>query len=428
MTCEPASPNEYDEACAASFLSDYGRLLMRRPLTDTELESSLGLVREATEKFDDFFTGLEYGLVSHLVSPSFMYRIEKTDADDPNRLDSYSLASRVSFLLWNAPPDRELIDAAESGEIHHKSVLEAHVDRMMASPRFEEGIRAFFYDNFGYDRFEGLAKDSSLFPLFTPQLRNDAREQSLKTIVHHLVVEKGDYRDLFTTKKTFMNRALGALFRVPVNVSEFGAWTEYELAPESNRAGILTLPAFLMLDPSHEGRSSPTIRGKTVRELFLCQVVPPPPGDVNFDLVEDTSSPMRTARERLARHNEDPVCSGCHAVTDPIGLAYENYDAIGQFRTHENGALIDATGDFEGVEFTNAIELQKALAESRALTNCIARRTYEYGVGRSLHSGEFEWMDFVHQKFADSGYRFTDLLKLVVTSKAFQTVKQTASL
>lgn len=432
LTCHLPIASEFNESCARDFLNTYGSQLMRRPLVDDELNLSLKISQEATEKVGDFYKGLEHGLVAYLISPAFMYRIE-TSEEDPEkpgslRLDRYSLASRISFLLWDAPPDQELLGVAESGDIYSPQVLEEQIDRMMASPRFEEGMRAFFEDNFGYDRFEGLSKDASIFPLFSPQLRDDAREQSIRTIIHHLIVEHGDYRELFTTQKSFINRNLGALFRVPVNVGGHGSWTDYEFGPDSNRAGILTLPGFLMLDASHEGRSSPTIRGKTVRELFLCQIVPPPPGDVNFDIVEDTSSPMRTARERLVRHNEDPVCSGCHEVTDPIGLAYENYDAIGQFRTHENSALIDPSGNFEGVPFDNAIDLQVALIANRELTKCIAKRTYEYGVGRSVQSGEFEWMDYIHQKFSDNGYRFTDLLKLVVTSKAFQAVERTASL
>ena len=431
VQCELDPVDTFDEPCATDFFTRYGQLLFRRPVTEIELTVALEAARQATDTFESFYKGLEYGLVSQLVSPAFLYRIESTEPDPDSkgasRLDGYSLASRISFLLWDAPPDEELLTAAGKGELFKQETLQQQVDRMVASPRFEDGVRAFFWDNFGYDRFDGLVKDTALFPLFSPQLRNDAQEQSMRTIVDHLITQNRDYRELFTTNQTFLNRNLGSLFRVPVHVEEYGGWVPYTFEPEHHRAGLLTLPAFLMLDPSHEGRSSPTIRGKMVRELFLCQVVPPPPGDVNFDLVEDVSSPLKTARERLARHNEDPVCSGCHAVTDPIGLSYENYDAIGQYRTHENGAVIDASGNFEGVEFDEALGLQHALADSDALTSCLARRTYEYGVGRRLMASEFDWMDYIQASFADTGYRFVDLIRLVATSKAFRTVTPTSS-
>lgn len=426
LPCEPEVINGFSEQCATDFFNKYGRLLFRRPVNEAELDIALVAAREATEVYQDFYKGMEHGLVSILISPAFMYRIESAEADPgeagQHRLDAYSLASRISFLLWDAPPDEELLDIAESGKIFDHETLQGQFDRMVASPRFEEGVRAFFIDNFSYDRFHGLVKDSSIFPLFSPQLRDDAEEQSLRTIVNHLVVEGGDYRELFTTNKTFMNRNLGALFRVPVNVREYGEWVPYTFEEGQNRMGLLTLPAFLMLDPNHEGRSSPTIRGKVVREQYFCQAVPSPPGDVDFDSFESHDNPLKTARERLARHNEDPVCSGCHEVTDPIGLAFENWDAVGQFRTHENTALIDPSGNLEGVAFDDGIELQQVISENEALTRCLAQRVYEYGVGKPLRSQDFNWMDYTYGSFSDNDYNFIELLRHVAMSRAFRVV------
>jgi hypothetical protein len=349
IPCSPASPGSFDAACASKFFADYGRQLYRRPLSSPELASVVGLASSATQASGNFSKGLEIVLSRLLISPHFIFRVERSDATGTARLDDYSLATRISFLLWDAPPDTALLDAAERGDLRDPRKLETQVDRLIASPRFEQGVRSFFSDMFGYEHFQGLAKDQAIFPKFSSDLAKDAQEQTLRTIVDLLVINKGDYRDLFTTRKTFLNRNLGALYKVPVDAAGMESWSPYTFSPDSHRGGILSLAGFLMLDPTHEGRSSPTIRGKTVRELMLCQPVPQPPPNVNFSIVQDVSNPLfRTARQRLTAHQENPACAGCHALTDPIGLSMENYDAVGDFRTRENTAAIDATGTYDG--------------------------------------------------------------------------------
>lgn len=431
LQCEPQTPTAFDDACARQFLGKYGRLLFRRPLTEKEMTSALTLSRQASEKVGNFHKGVAAGLASLLVSPSFIFRMDTTEPD-PNlkgarRLDDYSLATRISFLLWDAPPDEELLDAAANGMLRTKDGLDRQVDRLMASPRLEQGVRAFFADMFAYDQFDGLSKDMTIYPIFNPRLRDDAEEQSLRTIVDHLLTQKKDYRDLFTTRQTFLSRSLGALYGVKVDYRAFDGWMPYTIPADAPYAGLLTLPAFLMLDPSHEGRSSPTIRGKSVRELLLCQPVPMPPGNVDFSAVQDINNQIhKTARDRLTVHNENPVCRGCHAITDPIGLAIENYDAVGKFRTQENGALIDASGSLGDKTFKGAIGLQQALRESPDTTSCVAQRVYEYGVGRKPTSSEEKWLESVNQRFGQDGYRFPALLRQIATSATFQTVASEA--
>ncbi|HEX7857562.1 MAG TPA: DUF1592 domain-containing protein [Sphingobium sp.] len=430
LGCTPAKPSAYDEACGGQFLGKYGRLLFRRPLSDAEKSAVVGLSRKEAQASGNFYKGVGAGLAWLLNSPSFVFRMERTEADPSHpgarRLDSYSLATRISFLLWDAPPDQELLDVAANGGLHTPQGLQKQVDRMLASPRLEQGVRAFFSDMLAFDQFAGLSKDSALYPIFNPQLRDDAEEQSLRTITYHLLTEDGDYRDLFTTKKTFLSRSLGALYGVPVDARAFGGWMPYSFPANDPHAGLLTLPAFLMLDPSHEGRSSPTIRGKTARENMLCQMVPPPPANVNFDLVQDVNDPVhKTARERLMAHQENPVCAGCHRITDPIGLSLENYNAVGSFRTHENGVVIDASGKFDGKPYNNAIELTKILRDSPSIPACVVQRTYEYGVGRKVTASEEQWLDYQNNRFAADGYKFPALLRRIATSPAFQAVSST---
>jgi hypothetical protein len=427
LTCAPPSPAAFDQDCASAFLGKYGRQLFRRPLSDSELASFLGTARAATTETGNFYKGLEAGLARLLVSPSFLFRVETgapgAAGGGSQRLSDYSLATRISFLLWNAPPDAELLDAAASGALREQRGLGQQVDRLIASPRFEQGVRAFFSDMFAYDQFDGLSKDQAIYPKFTSPLAKDSKEQVLRTIVDVLVTNQGDYRDLFTTKKTFMSRHLGSLYKVQVSEAGYAGWTPYTFGSSDPRAGILTLAGFLMLDPTHEGRSSPTIRGKSVRELFLCQKVPPPPGNVDFKIVQDTHNAVyKTARERLVAHRDSPTCAGCHAITDPIGLAMENYDAIGDYRTQENGVTIDASGTFEGKRYKDVIELEKVLHDSPAVSGCVVVRAYEYGVGRPATAGEREWLKYASERFADEKYRFPALMRRIATSQAFQTI------
>lgn len=429
LSCSPANPSQFDDKCARQTISHYGRILFRRPLSPSEIVSALSLTRQATEISGSFYRGLEIGLARLLVSPKFIFRVETTEIDPqyPNhaRLDDYSLATRISFFLWDASPDAELLDAASRGELANEKGLRKQVDRLIGSPRFEQGVRSFFTDMFGYEQFAGLAKDQAIYPIFNEQIAAAAREQTLRTIIDLLVTQNGDYRDLFTTRKTFLNRNLGALYKVPVPQDGIEGWAPYTFGPGSQRAGILTLAAFLMLDPTHEGRSSPTVRGKSIRELFLCQPVPQPPPNVDFAAVQDVKNPLfRTARQRLVIHQENPACAGCHALTDPIGLSMEKYDAVGAYRLRENDAEIDTTGEFNGTAYDGLIEFSKLLRESDEVPACAVQRVYEYGVGRPARAEDGSWLQDTQNAFARDKYRFPALMRRIAMSDAFRRVGQ----
>jgi len=424
VDCKPQTGDKFDRSCASEIFRHYGRLLYRRPLTGTELDSTLHVAEASAGSSGDFYAGLQSGLARLLVSPNFLFRVERMAAGSTasqQRLDSYSVATRLSFLLWNAPPDDQLLNAAAAGKLDDPQDLASQIDAMMASSKFENGVRAFFSDMFAYDQFDGLSKDQQIYPKYTSQLARDAQEQTLRTIVNLLLTEPGDYRDLFVTRDTFLNRNLASLYRVPVSKPGVDGWVPYTFTEDEPRSGILSLAAFLMLDPTHEGRSSPTIRGKTVRELFLCQPVPLPPPNVNFSILQDTSDPnFRTARQRLAKHREDPVCAACHAITDPIGLSMENYDAIGAYRNYENGAPIDASGNFEGQDYANLLGLGKILRENPATTECITQRVLEYATGRKADGPDWSLLDEANRQFAKDGYRLPALMRLIALSDAFR--------
>jgi len=419
--CQPQSAKAPDEACAGQFFSRVGRLLYRRPLTPDELHAQLGLASAVTKRLNDFYAGLAMGLAGMLDASPFLFRIEAAEADPDHpgmrRLNAYSMASRLSFFLWNTTPDDELLRAAESGALNSRKGLARQVDRMMASPRLDAGARAFFSDMMGFDAFAELAKDSVVYPKFSPAVLADAQEQTLRTITELLLVERADYRDLFTTRKTFLNRQLGAIYQVPVASRE--DWEAYEFPKDDPRAGLLTQISFLALH-SHPGRSSPTLRGKALREVLLCQKVPDPPGNVNFNLVQDTkNAQFRTARERLTAHRTEPTCAGCHKLIDPMGLGLERFDSIGEYRATENGAAIDESGEFDGQKFADAAGLGAALHDNPAAPVCLVNRLYAYAAGRPPAPGEAEWMKYLGARFAADGYRLPDLMRRIATSDAF---------
>jgi hypothetical protein len=430
--CKPASVTAPDDACAKSFYASVGRLLYRRPLKDGELKTQVAIADAAAIKLGDFYKGLAMGLTGMLEAPQFLFRREVAEADPDHagqqRLNAFSKAARLSFFLWNTTPDDELLTAAESGDLNSSRGLAKQVDRLMASPRLTAGARAFFNDMMAFDAFADLSKDTTIYPKFTNAVIADAQEQTLRTITDHLLVEKGDYRDLFTTRKTFMTPLLGTIYRVPVETKD--GWEAHEFAADDPRVGLLTQISFLSLH-STPGRSSPTIRGKALREVLLCQKVPDPPGNVNFNLVQDTKNPnFRTARARLAAHATQATCTGCHRLIDPMGLGLEQFDSLGEYRPAENGQAIDASGELDGVKFTDAASLGKALHDNPATPSCLVNRLYAYAAGRQAAKGEAEWIHYLDTSFAADGYRLPDLMRRIATSDAFYriTAPETAAI
>ena len=421
MPCKPASAMAVDDRCAAQFLSKYGRLLFRRPLLDSEIKAQVAVANKATQTLGNFYSGLEFGLAGLIAAPEFVFREEATEADPdhPNaqRLTAYAKAQRLSFLLWNAAPDDALLTAAAHGDLDSRKGLTREADRLIASPRLNEGVRAFFSDMLGFDAFDDLAKDSVIYPKFSITVARDAKEQTLRTITDLLITQHGDYRDLFTTRKTFLSRPLGLIYRLPV---ESRTGFEVRVFPEGDpHTGLLTQVSFLALH-SHPGRSSPTLRGKAVRELILCQTVPAPPANVNFSIVQDTNNPnFRTARDRLTAHRSNPTCAGCHKIMDPIGLGLETFDGAGQLRADENGAPIDASGEIDGLPFKDAASLGNALHDDPATPACLVTDIYRYASGHDPLPGEKEWMGFLQKQFAADGYRLPELLRRIAVSDDF---------
>lgn len=421
VPCEPKSPAAADDACARQFLGSVGRLVYRRALEPERLEEYVEKAGETANDLQDFYAGLSVALEGVLLSPRVLLVSERAEADPRNpgqsRLDAFSLATRLSFFLWNAGPDDLLLRAAESGDLQTEKGFHREVDRMLASPRLEAGMRAFFDDMLHFEDFNNLAKDGSIYPVFTSVAVQDSREQTLRTIMDQLLVKNQDYRDLFTSRETFISPALAAIYKLPTSPG----WSAYEFPADSPRAGLLTHISFLA-GHSHPGRSSATLRGKALREVFLCQIVPRPPANVDFSAVENPKANLRTARDRVNFHLENPVCAGCHKITDPMGLALENFDGAGQYRDMERGVAIDASGSLDGKNFDNVAGLAQAMHDHPAVPACLVKRVYAYGTGSPTTASDRQFLSVLGQQFAESGYRLRDLLRIVATSSSFSKV------
>jgi len=215
-----------------------------------------------------------------------------------------------------------------------------------------------------------------------------------------------------------MSPSLAPIYKV---AAQGPGWTPYEFPPDSPRAGLLTQVSFQALH-SHPGRSSATRRGKALREIMLCQVVPRPPPNVDFSAVQNPDPSVKTARERVAFHLQNPSCAGCHRITDPMGLSMEAFDGSGAFRTQEGGVDIDTSGNLDGIEFDNVVGLGEALHDNPQLPWCLVRRTFAYATGTPSDSNSRRVLEFLSARFAEAGYVFPDLLREIALSNAFRKV------
>ena len=417
--CAPASAGD---ACARAFLEDVGTRLFRCPLASDEVDRWAAIAAELSE--GDVWRGLRLALAGMLQSPRFLYRIElgEPDPERPGELryTDVEMASRLSFLLWNAPPDEALLEAALAGELSSAEGVREHATRMIEDPRARRAVQAFFAQYFDLGRLEGLAgqRDPALYPAMTDTLARSMRTE-IELLVDDLVFRRdADVRELFRTRRTFVNDELAVLYGVEAEGASPIAFVPVELPADGARAGVLTLGAFLAMN-AHPTETSPTLRGKYFRERVLCELVPPPPPEVDTTLARDPSMP-RTVRERLDLHRSDSVCAACHAAIDPPGFLFEGFDSIGAERTHDNGYPVDTSGALDDVPLTRGRDLGELVAEDPRVSTCMVRQLYRHAAGRLEVRGEESAIVALERRFAASGYRFVDLLIELAASDLYR--------
>ena len=412
VTCTPAAT--VDEACAKATLSSIGTKTFRRALTDAELARYVGVSGTAATALGDFYQGLEFGVAALLQSLPFVYRVEVGEPDPSNtqlrRFNSSELASRLSYLVWNTTPDQELLSKVAASKDLSSAELTAQVTRLLASPRAQEGIGTFHAERFSLEGLSELVKDPTEFPQATPAL-GQAMQQEVQDLVRYFVFEqRGDYRQLLTSRDTFVNSELADLYGLPNAGATF---TRVTFPANSARSGLLTTAAFLATNAGAV-ESSPTKRGKFVRETILCQTIPLPPPNVVTILPPDPTK--RTMREKLAAHAVEPTCSTCHALMDPIGLAFEHFDALGEFRENDDGAPLDVTGNLDGAAFADARALTELIAASPEAATCVVRNLYRYVTAHIETTGEEPAITKLSAAFAAGNYNFQELVKALVVT------------
>lgn len=418
LTCKPVSLG--DAACARTFVTTFGRRAWRRPIAAEEANKLVDVILGSGLTLGAFEKGVGYGISALLQSPNFLYR-PAVGEDDParpgnKRYTGHELATRLSFFLWNTVPDDALLDAAEAGALGSYEGVSKEVDRMLASPKARDGLRNFVTQWFRLAELDHLSKDAKLFTTYNVELGPMAREELLRLFEDIVFDRDTDVRDVLTTRRTFVTPKLAAMYQLPAPTLE--GFAPIELPETSLRRGILGQIAFLALY-AHPTSSSATLRGKFVREKLLCVEIPAPPVNVNTALPEPTPD-AKTLRQRVKIHLTEPTCAGCHKIMDPIGLGLENFDGIGRYRKLENGAVIDPSGELDGVKFNNPAELAKAIHDARDLPYCIAKHVYQYGTGQKPGKDEAATIDALTERFKSDGYRLKALIAAVATSPAFR--------
>ncbi len=423
LACDPAVQG--DDVCMEQVVGSFGRRAWRRPVTDEEVQRYAAVGITAAADLGSFELGMQEAVAALLQSPHFLYQVEvgEPDPDDPSRrlLTQYELASRMSFFLVDTVPDAELLDDADAALLATPDGIRDAAVRLLERPRARASLGEFFGEAWRLRNLEGLPKDQSTFPQWTPELSQAMRAETLALVEDVAWTRDADFREVFTADYTFANAQLGFHYGLP-GAAELGdAHTMVPLGGIDGRGGVFGHAAFQSL-LAHVSSTSPTLRGKFVLENVLCRTVPPPPPGVVTDL--PVPEPGMTMRERLQQHQTDPTCAGCHGLIDPIGFGLENYDGIGRFRTEDNGSPIDASATLDGVSFDRAAGLGALVAESPESASCLVRNLYRQATGHIETEGEEVAIVDIEAAFVDSGHRMQALLVEIVASPAFRVVAE----
>ena len=422
LTCQPTGPGDAD--CAGKALGALGKRLWRRPLTDEEAAEIVKIATQAGTTLADFNQGLQFGIAALLQSPNFLFRSEAgapeatPAAGQPAtaKLTGWELAARLSFFLWNGPPDDALLAAAAAGTLDTADGVAAQVTRMMGSPLARRGLRNFATEWLALWQLDDLVKDPKVFTQISPDVGPAAREETLQDIEHIAFDLDADFRDLFTTRDTYINRKLASIYGVRAPSTDGFALAT--LPMDQPRRGLLGQVATLAVG-AHPTTSSPTLRGKFIRIVLLCDRVPPPPANLNVAL-PPVSPDAKTLRMRLTSHASIAACSSCHHLMDPIGLGLENFDGLGVYRPTDNDAAIDASGDLDGKAFRDASDLAQVIHDHPNVGPCLARRLFRYAVGHLESIGEEAEIQHLADGYAAAGYRMQKLMIAIATSDAFR--------
>ena len=417
LGCTPTAPE-----CLGNFLDAFGRRAFRRPLDIDEKRVFLQQFDSLKAKGQTNDDAVRAVLTALLLSPQFLMLVENTRGPDGAILDleAFALASRLAFLVTRAPPDAELLGAAESGALLTDAGLKAQLDRLMQTSAAQAQVKAFFAEWFQLGHLdEAMKTNLPQFEALKPDMRAEVEATSADTFWK----PGGTLGGLLTRGDTFISPRLAAVYGVPAPAA-FGKVA----LPASERRGILTTAALLSL-PGNPDRTSPTRRGKFLREQFLCQTAASPPADV--DTVLPPASGAMTTRERLAEHTVNPGCAGCHRLLDPVGFTLENYDEGGRYRTTENGVAVDASGELINTDvdgkLTGGFALIDAFARSETVGYCFTTQLTHFTLGRVPQLSERCEQRALFDAFKRTNGDMRALFETIVLSPSFRKVRTEAA-
>jgi Protein of unknown function (DUF1592)/Protein of unknown function (DUF1588)/Protein of unknown function (DUF1585)/Protein of unknown function (DUF1587)/Protein of unknown function (DUF1595) len=421
FVCHPSSAAD-ERACAKQILLSLERHAYRRPVSDADLQDVMPFY-EAGRKDGSFDRGIEQAVERLLVSPQFLFRIERDPSGiapgTPFRVSDLELASRLSFFLWSSLPDDELLNVAVRGKLKDPVVLEREVRRMLADPR-SESLVTNFAEQWLYVRdIDSKKPDELLFPDFDETLRSAFRRET-DLFLDSILRGNHSVLDLMTANYTFVNERLAKHYGIP-NV-EGTYFRRITFPADSPRGGLLGQGSILTLT-SYATRTSPVLRGKWILENILSSPPPPPPPNVPALKTEanDSGKPL-TMRQAMVAHRANPVCASCHARMDPIGFAMDNFDAVGRWRDTDAGQAIDASGVLpEGTKFSGVAELKKALLRNpEQFVDTITEKLLMYAIARNVQYYDRPAIRAIVRQAAASNYTLASLVLGVVKSAPFQ--------
>jgi Protein of unknown function (DUF1592)/Protein of unknown function (DUF1588)/Protein of unknown function (DUF1585)/Protein of unknown function (DUF1595)/Protein of unknown function (DUF1587) len=406
---------------AHEILRAFADKAFRRPATQEELTRLVGLVEAARKEGDDFDQAVRYALKAILISPHFLFLIEDgsatVESDRARPIDEFALASRLSYFLASRPPDDELYRLAVQGELRRGDHLAKQVRRMLRGENSRALVAGFVAQWLQIRALQDVTPDPKRFPDFDEPLRLAMIEETCRfalAIIH----EDRSVLEFLDADFTFLNERLARHYGIGGVVGQ--EFRRVSLAT-SRRGGILSQASILTVT-SNPTRTSPVKRGKWVLETILGLPPLPPPEGVEGLKAVDGASPSGTIRQQMERHRRDPACASCHARMDPIGFGLENFDAIGAWRTLDDGQPIDSSGTLPGGEsFSGPSELREVLkSRSESFVRCLAEKLLTYALGRGLRPADRCFVDEIVRKTRRDGDRFSSLVQAIVESPPFQ--------
>jgi hypothetical protein len=408
-----------EEAAARKILQKLARKAYRRPVMDDEVNRLMNFYYQAAKE-GGFDAGIENALSSILVSPSFLFRKEEapkgTKPGEVYAISDFELASRLSFFLWSSLPDEELLDLAEAGNLQHPKALAAQVRRMLADPKSQSLIDNFANQWLYLRNLASITPNHRLFPDFDDNLRQAFRRET-ELFFESILQEDRSVLDLLNANYTYLNERLAKHYQIP-NI--YGPrFRKVSLKPEYQRGGLLRHGSILTVT-SYATRTSPVIRGNWILENILGAPAPPPPEDVP-PLEENIIDQSLPVRERLSQHRENPACASCHNLMDPVGFAMENYDAIGRWRTHEDGRRLDVSGGLpDGNSFNGVSGLEKALLQRPELfVTTLTEKLMTFALGRGIEPHDAPAIRKIVANAAGEDYKVSSILIGIVNSIPF---------